>query len=95
MVKAIWNNKIIAESNNYEMIEVNIYFPLETLKKQFLKDSDYHTTCPFKGHTNYYYIVVDDKINKDAAWYYPKPKKGYENIKIYVTFWKGVEVKQY
>ncbi len=33
MVKAIWNNKIIAESNNYEMIEVNIYFPLETLKK--------------------------------------------------------------
>lgn len=35
MVKAIWNNKIIAESNNYEMIEGNIYFPPETVKKSF------------------------------------------------------------
>jgi len=93
MVKAIWKDKIIAETDEYEMIEGNVYFPPGRVKKEFLKDSDYHTTCPFKGLASYYDVVVNGKINKDAAWYYPKPKKAYEKIKDYVAFWRGVEVK--
>ena len=93
MVKAIWKDKIIAESDDYEMIEGNVYFPPQSVKKEFLKNSDYHTTCPFKGLASYYDVVVDREVNKDAAWYYPEPKKGYEQIKDYIAFWHGVEVK--
>jgi uncharacterized protein (DUF427 family) len=75
MFKAIWNNKIIAESNDFEMIEGNVYFPSENVKNEYLKDSDYHTTCPSKGLASYYNIVINEKVNKDAAWYYPEPKK--------------------
>ena len=81
MVKAIWKDKIIAETDDYEMIEGNVYFPPESVKKELLKDSNYHTTCPFKGIASYYDVVVDGEINKDAAWYYSEPKKGYEKIK--------------
>lgn len=93
MVKAIWKNKIIAETDNYEMVEGNVYFPPMSVKKEYLRESDYHTTCPFKGLASYYDVVVDGEVNKDAAWYYPKPKTGYEKIKDYVAFWHGVEVK--
>jgi uncharacterized protein (DUF427 family) len=93
MVRAIWKNKIIAETDNYEIIEGNVYFPPNNVKKDFLKDSDYHTICPIKGIASYYDVVVDGDVNKDAAWYYPKPNKGYEKIKDYIAFWHGVEVK--
>lgn len=93
MVKAIWKDKVIAESDEYEMIEGNIYFPPNAVHKEFLKNSDFHTTCPFKGIASYYDVVIEKNVNKNAAWYYPEPKKGYEKIKNYVAFWHGVKVE--
>lgn len=94
MVKAIWNNKVIAESNKHELVEGNVYFPPDAIKSEFFKDSDHHTTCPWKGYASYYTIVVDGKENKDAAWYYKDPKPAAANIKDHVAFWKGVKVEK-
>ncbi|TVP43541.1 MAG: DUF427 domain-containing protein [Mongoliibacter sp.] len=93
MMKAIWNNQIIAESEKTIQVEGNHYFPEETIKKEFFKASDTHTTCPWKGVASYYNIEVDGKVNKDAAWYYPNTKDAAREIKNHVAFWKGVEVK--
>ncbi|WP_293016528.1 DUF427 domain-containing protein [Mongoliibacter sp.] len=92
-MKAIWNNQIIAESEKTIQVEGNHYFPEETIKKEFFKASDTHTTCPWKGVASYYNIEVDGKVNKDAAWYYPNTKDAAREIKNHVAFWKGVEVK--
>jgi uncharacterized protein (DUF427 family) len=92
MIKAIWKDKIIAESETFEEVEGNIYFPPESVNIEFLKDSSTHTTCPWKGLASYYDIVVDGEVNKDAAWYYPEPKPAASKIKNYVAFWKGVEI---
>lgn len=94
MVKAIWKNKTIAETENYEIVEGNYYFPPDSINKEFLKESDLHTTCPIKGVASYYDVVVDGEVNKDAAWYYPDPKPVAKNIKDYIAFWKGVEIKK-
>lgn len=94
MVKAVWKNKVIAESDETIVVEGNYYFPQESVKKEFLKDSDSHTTCPWKGHASYYNIVVEGEINKDAAWYYPDPKPAASKIKNYIAFWKGVEINR-
>ena len=93
MVKAIWNGKVLAESNKTIEVEGNQYFPPDSLKKEYFKKSEYRTTCPWKGLAHYYNIIVDEKLNKDAAWYYPKPKEAAKNIANYVAFWKDVEVK--
>jgi uncharacterized protein (DUF427 family) len=93
-IKAIWKNKIIAESDKYEIVEGNHYFPPESVKKQYLKKSNTHTTCPWKGLAHYYDIEIDGDVNKDAAWYYPDPKSGAKKIKDYIAFWKGVEIKK-
>jgi uncharacterized protein (DUF427 family) len=93
-MKAIWNNKLIAESDETITIEGNFYFPPTSVNKNYLKNSETHTVCPWKGTASYYDIEVDGKINKDAAWYYPIPKEKASNIKDYVAFWKGVSIEE-
>ena len=96
-MKAIWENKVIAESNETIVIENNHYFPSESVKKEYLKESDHLSTCPWKGEAHYYNIVVDGKQNDNAAWYYPVPKEGSvervgKDFANYVAFWNGVEI---
>lgn len=96
MVKAIWKDKVIAESDKCEVVEENYYFPPDSIKKEFFKTSSKNTKyqCSWKGEALYYDIVVDDNVNEDAAWYYPEPKEAAKNIKGYVAFWKGVKVEE-
>ena len=91
-MKAIWNGKIIAESNKTIVVENNHYFPSNSTKKEYFENSSNHSTCPWKGEASYYSLVVKGKTNKDAAWYYPQPKSGAKEIQDHVAFWKGVEV---
>jgi uncharacterized protein (DUF427 family) len=93
-MKAVWKNAVLAESSDTVIVEGNHYFPPEAVNRQYLRPSDTHTSCPWKGLASYYHIEVDGEINKDAAWYYPDPKDAANNIKSYIAFWKGVEVKK-
>lgn len=92
-MKAIWNDKVLAESENTVVVEGNHYFPTDSINEEFFKDSTTHTTCPWKGEASYYTLEVDGQENKDAAWYYPETSELAKNIKGYVAFWKGVKVE--
>ena len=92
-MKAVWNNAVIAESDSTVVVEGNHYFPLEAVKKEYLRESATHTTCPWKGLASYYTLEVDGKQNHDAAWYYPQPKDAAKQITGYVAFWRGVKVE--
>lgn len=91
-MKAIWNNKVIAESDDTKVIENNHYFPKDSIKEAYFKPSETHTTCPWKGVASYYTLEVDGAQNPDAAWYYPQTSHAAKEIEGYVAFWKGVEV---
>jgi uncharacterized protein (DUF427 family) len=93
-MQAIWNGKIITESNQTIEVEGNQYFPPLSVKSEFLTESNTTTFCPWKGTASYYDLEVDGKVNKDAAWYYPNPLEAASNIKNYIAFWKGVVVKK-
>ncbi len=91
-MKAIINGKVIAESTDTIVIENNYYFPPDSIKREFLRESDHRSTCPWKGEAYYYDVIVDGKESKNAAWYYPNPKEAAKEIPGYVAFWKRVEV---
>ena len=91
-MKAVWNGKVIAESNETINIEGNQYFPINSVNKEFLEKSETHSVCHWKGTASYYNIVVDEKINKDAAWDYPSPFNLAEKLKGHVAFWRGVKI---
>jgi uncharacterized protein (DUF427 family) len=94
MPRAIWNGTVIAESDVFETVEGNIYFPPSSVKREHFRDSATHTECPWKGTASYHDVVVGDAVNKDAAWYYPSPKAAAANIKDFIAFWKGVTVER-
>ncbi|WP_297759640.1 DUF427 domain-containing protein [Thermosynechococcus sp.] len=92
MAKAVWQGAILAESDRYEVVEGNVYFPPAALNQAYFQPSDTHTVCGWKGTASYYHVVVNGEVNRDAAWYYPDPKPAAANIKGYVAFWRGVQV---
>lgn len=91
-MKAIWNGAIIAESGDTVLVEGNYYFPLSSVRSDYLRESTTHSTCHWKGEASYYDLVVGDAVNPDAAWYYPSPKAAAKQIAGHVAFWKGVQV---
>ncbi len=91
-MKAIWNNQVIAESEETVVIENNHYFPHDSINKAYFKPSDTNSVCPWKGTASYYTLEVDGKKNQDAAWFYPEVSELAKGIKNHVAFWKGVSV---
>jgi uncharacterized protein (DUF427 family) len=94
MARASWNGATIAESDVFEVVEGNVYFPREAVRDEFLRPSATHTLCPWKGTASYFTLAVDGKENADAAWFYPDPKDAARNIAGHVAFWKGVQVER-
>jgi uncharacterized protein (DUF427 family) len=93
-MKATWNGKILAESDDTVVVEGNHYFPEASLKKEYTTFSNHRSMCPWKGEAHYYSLMVDGNLNPNAVWYYPEPKEAAKEIKDRVAFWKGVQVEE-
>ena len=93
MPKATWKGAVLAESDDTIVVEGNHYFPRASLRTEYVRPSDTHTTCPWKGEASYLDVVVDDQVNRDAAWFYPTPKPAAQQIQDRVAFWRGVTVE--
>ena len=92
-MQAIWNDVVIAESDDTVIVEGNHYFPFNSIKQKYFKKTELTTVCGWKGTANYYSVDVNGKTNKDCAWYYIEPNDAAMKIKGMVAFWNGVNVK--
>lgn len=92
-MKAIWNNTVIAESDDTVLVEGNHYFPESSLKREYVTFSNHKSMCAWKGEASYYSLIVNGEMNIDAVWYYPDPKPEAQMVKDRVAFWKGVQVR--
>jgi uncharacterized protein (DUF427 family) len=91
-MRAIWQGKTIAESDDTVVVEGNHYFPRESLVEACFEPSDTHTVCGWKGTASYLSVVVEGRRNIDAAWFYPDPKPAAAQVRGRVAFWRGVQV---
>ena len=92
MPKAIWNDAVLADSEDTVMVDGNHYFPADALDRQYFQPSETQSVCGWKGTASYYHVQVGERKNADAAWYYADPKSDAQQLKGRVAFWKGVEV---
>ncbi|WP_328769825.1 DUF427 domain-containing protein [Streptomyces sp. NBC_00286] len=93
MLRAVWNNAVIAEADRTVIVEGNHYFPPESLHRQYFTQSRTRSLCFWKGLARYYTVTVDGVVNPDAAWYYPHPSPLARRIKNHVAFWQGITVE--
>jgi len=93
-LKAVWQDTVLAESDATIVVEGNHYFPPDSLHREYFRETDQHSECPWKGTASYYDITVAGHVNEAAAWTYPQPKEAAKQIAGYVAFWKGVAVEE-
>jgi uncharacterized protein (DUF427 family) len=91
-MKAIWQNEIIAESDDTVVVEGNHYFPITSLRRDLVSDSATTSVCGWKGTAKYLNVIVSGQVNADAIWYYPEPKDAARQIADRCAFWRGVKV---
>ena len=93
MYCAVWNDNVLAESKECEVVDGEIYFPPNSLTLRYYKSSSTNIECPTKGKAYYYHLNIDGEVFSDSAFYYSHPKKGFHHIKNYVTFKEPIEIK--
>ncbi|WP_406832909.1 DUF427 domain-containing protein [Pedococcus sp. KACC 23699] len=93
-MRAIWNDTVIAESDDTVVVEHNHYFPRSSVREDLVRVSGRTSFCPWKGTASYQSIEVDGEVNEDALWFYREPKDAAKEIADRVAFWKGVTVTQ-
>ncbi|GIE95772.1 DUF427 domain-containing protein [Paractinoplanes rishiriensis] len=92
-MKAIWNDEVIAESDDTVVVEGNHYFPRTSLREDLLLPSETHTVCPWKGKASYYTLTSNGHTATDAVWFYPEPKPDAKAVRDRVAFKKDVRVE--
>lgn len=86
--KATVNGTTIAETDHFEFVEGNVYFPVSSVKnsKELFVDSPARSQCPWKGEAHYYDVHLNGETIDKAAWYYPRPLEKALHIKDTVAF---------
>ena len=93
MPKAVFNGRVVAESDETIVVEGNHYFPPTAIRSEFFEASADRTVCHWKGTASYYDVVVDGETARAAAWYYPAASERAKQIENWVAFWRGVRVE--
>jgi uncharacterized protein (DUF427 family) len=91
-MRAVWNGRVVAESDQTIRLEGNHYFPPDSVDWDALDPSPTTSRCFWKGKASYYDVQADGRTNPDAAWTYHKPWPLARRITDYVAFWHGVVV---
>ena len=94
MARASFNGRTLAESDDFEVVEGNLYFPPDSIDRGAFTDSSLETVCPWKGVASYLNLVIEGEELTDVAWYYPHPKAGASHIKDYVAFYPRITVER-
>lgn len=93
MVRAIWNDTVLAESDDTIVVEGNHYFPPSALHQDLFRQSDHRTVCPWKGEASYLDVVVEGEENPASAWTYATPKPDATELAGRIAFWRGIRVE--
>lgn len=91
-MQAIWNDTVVAESDQTIVVEGNHYFPEDSLRREYFTESKTMSICPWKGKASYFDLALDGQTIPDAAWQYRHPLPLARRVKNRVAFWHGVHV---
>ena len=93
MTKAIWNNAVIADSDECILVENNAYFPPASVDASKLRPNSTTSYCSWKmGQATYFDVVAGDKVNAAAAWTYKETAPVAKSFAGYIAFWRGVTI---
>lgn len=87
--RAVFHDRVVAESESTVLLEGNRYFPLESVEEGVLERSWMKSLCYWKGVASYFTLHTDEATDRHAAWTYRHPSPFARRIKGHVAFWPG------
>lgn len=92
-MKAMWQGKVIAESEGTREVDGYRYFPRESVRMDLLwtaPKTEGDLKCP---HGVQFYDVVDGAARSPrAAWSYEAPRERMKPVDRWIGFWEDVAV---
>lgn len=92
-MKAVWQGKVIAESERTLEVDGYRYFPRESVRMELLEiapKTDGDLKCP---HGVQFYDVVEGATrSRRAAWSYEAPREKMKPVDHWIGFWEEVGV---
>lgn len=89
-IQIVFNGATIGDSRRaWRVLETShppvYYVPPDDLLMASFAPTTRRSFCEWKGQAHYYTISVGDKTAVDAAWFYPAPTAGFQQIAGYVA----------
>ncbi|MGI9533703.1 MAG: DUF427 domain-containing protein [Thermodesulfobacteriota bacterium] len=90
-----YESELIAESTGtVRILETSsppvFYIPEKDIELSLLKEGTGSSLCEWKGNAKYWDVITEIKIFENAAWSYPEPFPGYEEIRDYISFYPSM-----
>lgn len=94
-MQALYRGHVIADSADVLMLREATYkpvayFPRGDVDMAWLARTDRDTHCPYKGHANYFTLMMDGAIAENAAWSYEHPYSAMEIIAGRLAFFPNL-----
>lgn len=91
-IRVVFNGETIVDTQRaLRVLETShppvYYIPPEDIRMEYFAMTARHTVCEFKGAASYWTIRLDRRVAENAAWSYPTPSPGYEELKNYLAFY--------
>lgn len=93
-VTVVLGGLLVAEAD--EVVEVletyhppTVYLAREAFAPGALVPAEGTSLCEFKGRARYLDVVAGERVAARAAWYYPEPRPGYEDLRGRVALYPG------
>ncbi len=99
-MQALYRGHVIADSAGVLMLREAsykpvAYFPRADVDMAYFAPTTRDTHCPYKGHANYFTLMMDGAIAENAAWSYEHPYPAMEVIAGRLAFFPNlVEVHE-
>ena len=77
------DNALVLKESGYEPV---YYMPKDRVEMGFLRATDHHTTCPYKGEASYWSISAEGQAAENAIWAYETPKDAAKEIAGHLAF---------
>ena len=94
-IEIVFNGLTIASTvRAFRVLETShppiYYLPTADIRMDHVRPSGHRPTfCEFKGLATYFTVTVDDETERDVAWSYAHPSRGYEAITDHLAFYPG------
>jgi len=92
--QALYRGVVMAESEDAFDQDGTFFFPPESVHSEFLRPAEQTGSCLWNGVSEYFDIVIGERVIRNAAWTFRNPSRLTARIKDFIAFGPEIHVRE-